>query len=148
MNDSALQLAKQAILVPTGLQESSIYRVMDQLLNGAVDNGDIYFQSSHYESWVLEDSIIKEGSHNIEQGAGVRALSGEKTGFAYSDKIDLTELLSAVSNVQAIARQGQTAKVALPSHSIYPQLYAPINPLNSMVLATGISAMEASANSP
>jgi TldD protein len=132
MDNSALHLAKQAILVPTGLQESSINRVMDQLLNGTVDNGDIYFQSSHYESWVLEDGIIKEGSHNIEQGAGVRALSGEKTGFAYSDKIDLTELLSAVSNVQAIARQGQAAKVALPSHGTYPQLYAPINPLNSL----------------
>lgn len=132
MDNSALHLAKQAILVPTGLQESSINRVMDQLLNGAVDNGDIYFQSSHYESWVLEDGIIKEGSHNIEQGAGVRALSGEKTGFAYSDKINLTELLSAVSNVQAIARQGQTAKVTLPSHGTYPQLYAPINPLNSL----------------
>jgi TldD protein len=51
--------------------------------------------------------------------------------IAYSDKIDLTELLSAVSNVQAIARQGQAAKVALPSHGTYPQLYAPINPLNS-----------------
>jgi TldD protein len=132
MDNSALHLAKQAILVPTGLQESSINRVMDQLLNGTVDNGDIYFQSSHYESWVLEDGIIKKGSHNIEQGAGVRALSGEKTGFAYSDKIDLTELLSAVSNVQAIARQGQAAKVALPSHGTYPQLYAPINPLNSL----------------
>ncbi|HIG64891.1 MAG TPA: metalloprotease TldD [Methyloprofundus sp.] len=132
MDNSVLQLAKQAILVPTGLQESNIHRVMDQLLNGSVDNGDIYFQSSHYESWVLEDGIIKEGSHNIEQGAGVRALSGEKTGFAYSDKIDLTELLSAVSNVQAIARQGQAATIALPSHGTYPQLYAPINPLNSL----------------
>lgn len=132
MSDSTLQLAKQAILVPTGLQEVNIHHVMDQLFNGAIDNGDIYFQSSHYESWVLEDGIIKEGSHNIEQGAGVRALSGEKTGFAYSDKIDLTELLSAVKNVQAIARQGQTAKIALPSHASYPQLYAPINPLNSL----------------
>ncbi|MBT3813667.1 MAG: metalloprotease TldD [Gammaproteobacteria bacterium] len=132
MDNSVLQLAKQAILVPTGLQESNIHRIMDQLLNGSVDNGDIYFQSSHYESWVLEDGIIKEGSHNIEQGAGVRALSGEKTGFAYSDKIDLTELLSAVSNVQAIARQGQAATIALPSHGTYPQLYAPINPLNSL----------------
>jgi len=132
MPNSALQLAKQAILVPTGLQESHIYRVMDQLLNGAVDSGDIYFQSSHYESWVLEDGIIKEGNHNIEQGAGVRALSGEKTGFAYSDKIDLAELLAAVNNVQAIARQGQTANVPMPSHKMFPQLYTPNNPLNSL----------------
>ncbi len=132
MPNSALQLAKQAILVPTGIQESHIYRVMDQLLNGAIDSGDIYFQSSHYESWVLEDGIIKEGSHNIEQGAGVRALSGEKTGFAYSDKIDLNELLAAVNNVQAIARQGQTANVPMPSHKMFPQLYTPNNPLNSL----------------
>ena len=132
MDNSILQLAKQAILVPTGLQEREIFQVMDQLLNGSVDNGDIYFQSSHYESWVLEDGIIKEGSHNIEQGAGVRALSGEKTGFAYSDKIDLSELLTAVNNVQAIARQGQAVKIALPSSTTYPQLYAPINPLSSL----------------
>lgn len=131
MNNSILQTAKQAILVPTGLQEKEIFQVMDQLLNGSVDGGDIYFQSSHYESWVLEDGIIKEGSHNIEQGAGVRALSGEKTGFAYSDKINLAELLSAVNNVQAIARQGQTATIAMPASNNYPQLYAPINPLSS-----------------
>ncbi|TXL13802.1 metalloprotease TldD [Methylococcaceae bacterium HT4] len=132
MDNSAFQLAKQAILVPSDLQESDIHRVMDQLLNGSVDNGDIYFQSSHYESWELEDGIIKEGSHNIEQGAGVRALSGEKTGFAYSDKIDLPVLLSAVKNVQAIARQGQTAKTSLPGRTPYPALYAPINPLSSL----------------
>ncbi len=132
MTDNILQLAKQAILVPTGLQENDIYRVMEQLTSGPVDDGDIYFQSSHYESWVLEDGIIKEGNHNIEQGAGVRALSGEKTGFAYSDKIELSELLTAAKNVKAIARQGQDAKVALPTTKAYPQLYATVNPLNSL----------------
>lgn len=132
MSNSALYMAKQAILAPTGLQESNLYQVMDQLLNGAVDSGDIYLQSSHYESWILEDGIIKEGSHNREQGVGIRALSGEKTGFAYSDKIDLAGLLVAVNNVRAIARQGQTAKVALPTYNTYPQLYTPVNPLNSL----------------
>ncbi len=132
MTDKLLQLAQQAILVPTGLQEHDIYRVMEQLTAGAVDDGDIYFQSSHYESWVLEDGIIKEGQHSIEQGAGVRALSGEKTGFAYSDKIELDELLTAAKNVRAIARQGQNVKVALPTSKTYPQLYAAANPLNSL----------------
>lgn len=88
MTDNILQLAKQAILVPTGLQENDIYRVMEQLTSGAVDDGDIYFQSSHYESWVLEDGIIKEGSHNIEQGAGVRALSGEKPALLTATKLN------------------------------------------------------------
>ncbi len=132
MDNKALQLVKQAILAPTGLQENDIHRTMDQLISGAIDDGDIYFQSSHYESWVLEDGIIKEGSHNIEQGAGVRALSGEKTGFAYSDKIEVAELLAATKNVKAIARQGQSAKIALPSKITYPQLYNPVNPLSSL----------------
>ncbi len=132
MDNNALQLASQAILVPANIQASDIYRVMDQLMSGPVDDADIYFQSSHYESWILEDGIIKEGSHNIEQGAGVRALSGEKTGFAYSDKIEISELLAATKNVKAIARQGQNATVALPSLSSYPQLYTPVNPLNSL----------------
>ena len=132
MDNQALQLVKQAILAPTGLQENDIHRTMDQLISGAIDDGDIYFQSSHYESWVLEDGIIKEASHNIEQGAGVRALSGEKTGFAYSDKIEVAELLAATKNVKAIARQGQSAKIALPSKITYPQLYKPVNPLSSL----------------
>lgn len=128
-----LQLAKQALLLPTGLQESDIHRVMDQLMTGAVDGGDIYFQASHFESWVLEDGIIKEGSHSIEQGAGVRALSGEKTGFAYSDKIELDVLLNAAKNVRAIARQGQNRKLAVASSGKPAvQLYAPLNPLRSL----------------
>jgi len=133
MDNTILQLAKQAILVPTGLQENDIHNVMEQLISGPVDDGDIYIQSSHYESWVLEDGIVKEASHNIEQGAGVRALSGEKTGLAYSDKIELTELLRAAKNVKAIARQGQQAQVAMsPVTGTYKQLYAPLNPLRSL----------------
>lgn len=132
MDNTLIQLAKQAILVPAGIQESDIYRVMDQLVSGSVDDGDIYFQSSHYESWVLEDGIIKEGSHNIEQGAGVRALSGEKTGLAYSDKIEIAELISATKNVKAIARQGQSATVAQSATTPYPHLYKPLNPLKSL----------------
>ncbi|SHE21876.1 metalloprotease TldD [methanotrophic endosymbiont of Bathymodiolus puteoserpentis (Logatchev)] len=133
MDNTVLQLAKQAILVPTGLQENDIHRVLDQLISGAVDDGDIYIQSSHYESWVLEDGIVKEANHNIEQGAGVRALSGEKTGLAYSDKIELAELLTAAKNVLAIARQGQNAKVAMtPKTGVIKQLYAPLNPLRSL----------------
>jgi len=131
--NTRIQLAKQALLVPTGLQEADIHRVMDELVTGAVDDGDIYFQASHFESWVLEDGIIKEGSHSIEQGAGIRALSGEKTGFAYSDKIQLDVLLAAAKNVRAIARQGQNAKVAIKANAQkYPQLYEPLNPLKSL----------------
>ena len=72
-----------------------------------MESGDLYFQSTRYESWVLEDGIVKEGTHSIEQGAGVRAISGDKTGFAYSDEILLPALLQASSAARAIAGHGR-----------------------------------------
>jgi Predicted Zn-dependent proteases and their inactivated homologs len=73
-----LNFARQAILTPTGIQDGDIEKIMSRLLSSSVDAADIYFQSSHSESWVMEAGIIKEGSHSIEQGAGVRAVAGEK----------------------------------------------------------------------
>jgi TldD protein len=129
-----LNLTKQAILAPAGLQEHHIEKIFNQLLSSPVDIADIYFQSSHSESWVLESGIIKEGSHSIEQGAGVRVVSGEKTGFAYSDRLELPVLLEAANNVKAIVRQGQNAQVGLISKNATPltHYYAPLNPLKSL----------------
>ncbi|MDD5632020.1 MAG: metalloprotease TldD [Methylococcales bacterium] len=127
-----LNLARQAILIPAGIQDGDIEKIMSRLLSSPVDAADIYFQSSHSESWVMEGGIIKEGSHNIEQGAGVRAVSGEKTGFAYSDRIELAVLLEAANNVKAIVRQGQDAKVSLMKTSGWPQYYPLANSLKSL----------------
>ncbi|MDD4906148.1 MAG: metalloprotease TldD [Methylobacter tundripaludum] len=131
-----LNLARQAILMPAGIQDGDIEKIMNRLLSSPVDAADIYFQSSHFESWVMEGGIIKEGSHNIEQGAGVRAVFGEKTGFAYSDRIELPVLLEAANNVKAIVRQGQDAD---PSHckvttkaAAWTNYYATQNPLKSL----------------
>jgi TldD protein len=127
-----LAQARQTILAPTGMQDSDIQKIMSQLLSVPVDAADIYFQTSHSESWVMEGGIIKEGSHNIEQGAGVRAVAGEKTGFAYSDRIELPVLLEAANNVKAIVRLGQEAQVGLPKTSNWPRYYAMANPLRSL----------------
>ena len=127
-----LNLARQAILMPAGIQDGDIEKIMSRLLSSPVDAADIYFQSSHSESWVMEGGIIKEGSHNIEQGAGVRAVSGEKTGFAYSDRIELPVLLEAANNVKAIVRQGQDAQVGLVKAANWPQYYPVANPLKSL----------------
>ena len=127
-----LNLARQAILTPAGIQDSDIEKIMSRLLSSPVDAADIYFQSSHSESWVIEGGIIKEGSHNIEQGAGVRAVSGEKTGFAYSDRIELPVLLEAANNVKAIVRQGQDARVGLVQAANRQQYYPYANPLKSL----------------
>jgi Predicted Zn-dependent proteases and their inactivated homologs len=131
-----LNLARQAILMPSGIQDDDIEKIMSRLLSSPVDAADIYFQSRHFESWVMEGGIIKEGSHNIEQGAGVRAVFGEKTGFAYSDRIELPVLLEAANNVKAIVRQGQNAdpiqcKVSIKADD-WPKYYSTLNPLKSL----------------
>ena len=129
-----LNQTKQAILAPANLQDRDIEKIIGQLLSSSADIADIYFQSSHAESWVMEGGIIKDGSHSIEQGAGVRAIAGEKTGFAYSDRLELPVLLEAVSNVKAIVRRGQNAQVNMLSNTTpsIAHYYAPLNPLKSL----------------
>lgn len=132
MSNEPLAIAQQSILSPAGLSENEIQRLLKQLNHPAIDAADIYFQSTRYESWMLEDSIIKEGSHSIDRGAGVRAISGEKTGFAYSDEIDLGALLEAAKNARAIARGNQQGTLQVSSPGRIANFYAPIDPLESI----------------
>ncbi|MGR9085947.1 MAG: metalloprotease TldD [Gammaproteobacteria bacterium] len=127
-----LQLARQTILLPAGLQDHDIEAVMGRLLTARLDAADIYFQCSHAESWVLEGGIIKEGGHSIAQGAGVRAVAGDKTGFAYSDRIELPTLVEAADSVKAIVRQAQNARVGLVAPAGRKQYYPVMNPLKSL----------------
>jgi TldD protein len=127
-----ITLAKQAILRPSGITESEIDTIMSRLLSSRADAADIYFQSTRAESWVMEGGIIKEGSHNIAQGAGVRAVSGDKTGFAYSDRIELPVLLEAANNVKAIVRQAQNASMGLALPPNWPSYYPPLGPIKSL----------------
>ena len=127
-----LDQVKQSILTTHGLQTQDVDKIIANLLSTPVDVADIYFQSSHFESWSLEGGIVKEGNHSIERGAGVRVVSGDKTGFAYSDRLELPILLEAANNVKAIVRQGQQAQTQIKSHANWPQLYQAANPLNSL----------------
>ncbi len=90
MSSSILDLAKQQLLEPSGLTESNLEKVFAHL-KGA-DLADLYFQSNRFESWVLEEGIIKNGSYSIDQGVGVRSISGEKTGSAYTDELILPSI--------------------------------------------------------
>ncbi|MET0095052.1 MAG: metalloprotease TldD [Sedimenticola sp.] len=107
-------------------------QAMDQLLANQVDAADLYFQTGRLESWVLEEGIIREGSYNIEQGVGVRAISGEKTGFAYSDEIELPALLEASRTARAIARSGQQGQIRITQQPTRQRLYEPISPLDTL----------------
>jgi len=123
---SVLALAEQRLLAPGGLASTDLDRVFGQLAGPSIDAADLYFQHSRSESWMLEDGIVKEGNHSIEQGVGVRAMSGEKTGFAYSDEIVLPELLTAAKSARAIAQSGNDrvahALTARNAQSLYPAI--------------------------
>jgi len=95
-----IQIARDTILAPVGLGENDLDRMLGELTGNAIDAADLYFQSSRLESWVLEDGIIKEGSYSIEQGAGIRVISGDKTGFAYSDELQLPILLERAGSIE------------------------------------------------
>ncbi len=130
--NSPIQIARDLILAPSGMGEVELGNVLDQIMHHRIDSADLYFQSSRQESWHLEDGIVKEGSHNIEQGVGVRAVSGEKTGFAYSDEILLPALTQAAKTARAIARNGQNGSVkswaGKPGHA----LYVPLDPVATL----------------
>ena len=99
------------MLEPAGLDERNLNRTLGSMMQGGVDYADLYFQVSRHESWTLEDGIIREGSFSNDQGVGVRATSGEKTGFAYSDELIMPALEQAAGAARAIARQGQDKSV-------------------------------------
>jgi TldD protein len=129
---SNIELARSALLAPSGLGDKELEKTLDSLMHHSVDYADLYFQATRHESWVLEDGIVKEGSHNIEQGVGVRAVSGEKSGFAYSDEIVLPALTQAAQSARAIARSGQNNQVKAWQPANAHQLYLPSDPLDSM----------------
>ncbi|EGU56783.1 TldD protein [Vibrio nigripulchritudo ATCC 27043] len=123
---------EQELLAPTGLTEQDLTETLGIIASRDIDYADLYFQSSWHESLVLEDSIIKDGSFNIDRGVGVRAITGEKTGFAYSDQIDLTGLKQSAIAARGIAGQGQNGQVKAFSRNQAPEIYQSTNPLESL----------------
>ncbi|MEZ8989148.1 metalloprotease TldD [Vibrio breoganii] len=127
-----IEQVEQELLAPTGLTEQDVNNTLSMIATRDIDYADVYFQSSWHETLVLEDSIIKDGSFNIDRGVGVRAVSGEKTGFAYSDQIQTDSLKQSAIAARGIAKQGQTAKVQAFSRHHSNQHYSGVNPLQSL----------------
>ncbi|MEH6388674.1 MAG: metalloprotease TldD [Pseudomonas profundi] len=131
------------LLVPAELSPDLIAGVLGQLVSApGVDAADLYFQHQVSESWVLEDGIVKDGSFNVDQGVGVRAQSGEKTGFAYSNDIRLPALSQAVSAARSIARAGQAGGVQAWKRDTSQALYPSANPLEVMAQGDKVSFLQ------
>ncbi len=120
------------LLTAHDLDEQDLFSVLTQLADRHIDYGDLYFQSSFHEAWVLEDKIIKNGSYNIDQGVGIRAVSGEKTGFAYADQISLTALQQSASAARSIVREQGNGQVQSLHRVNNTALYAALDPLRAM----------------
>lgn len=131
-----LKIAQHHLLSPADLDAQKLERVLDHLLISGVDDADIYLQSSQSESWVLEDGIIKEGSYGHDQGAGLRAVSGEKTGLAYCDTLDFKLFMEAAGNARSIVKGGASGRTPVKpntfKHHYEHPLYLPDSPLSGM----------------
>lgn len=140
----SLATAKSLLLDPWGLTEADLARALGEIFTHRVDYADLYFQYTRSEGWSLEEGIVKTGSFSIGQGVGVRAVSGEKTAFAYSDSLSVDALLSAANTVRGIARRG-AGRVKVSAH--VPQddsrsLYADIDPLATLSAAEKVALLE------
>ena len=128
----ALQSVFGRVLEPAGLTERQLGKTLGGVMQGGVDYADLYFQVSRQESWSLEDGILREGSFSLEQGVGVRANCGEKTGLAYSDELLVPALQEAAGAARAIARQGQQRAVRAWQRTAARPLYSADDPTTSV----------------
>ncbi len=137
-----LDIARQQLLAPAGLAERDLERILGQLLAPTVDYADIYMESTRAESWTLEDGIVRSGSYRISQGAGLRAVSGEKTGFAYTDEILLPALSHSAQAARAIASHGQQGSLQAWRRGQPLSLYRPEDPLLSLDDSAKVSLLQ------
>ncbi len=141
---SLLTQAQKTLLTPYGLDVTALDKIFKTIMRHDVDYADLYFQYSRSEAWSLEEGIVKSGSFNIDEGVGVRAVSGEKTAFAYSDDIGMVALDDAAKAVRAISASGQQrrAKALKAGHQKAHSLYLPNDPLLSLEAAAKVSLLE------
>ncbi len=129
-----IKLARESLLSPAGLTDNDLEKILSTILGHKVDRADLYFQGTTVESWVLEDGIIKDANYSVDHGVGVRAISGDKAGFAYSDDILLEALQQSAVAARTIALKGGSSKVKITTENKLGlhDLYVPDNPIQSL----------------
>src|SRR6202789_370187 len=143
--DALFHTANSFLLAPNDLEAGKLAGVFGNMLTHRLDYADLYFQYSRNEGWSLEEGIVKSGSFSIDQGVGVRAVSGEKTAFAYSDDISAASLMDAARTVRAIAAAGQSRRVKLqtkPKISASRLLYGTGDPIATLDSTQKVALLE------
>ncbi|MGC3983935.1 MAG: metalloprotease TldD [Pseudorhodoferax sp.] len=136
--------AQQLLLDPFGLTPAHLQRALAEIQAHKVDDADLYFQYTRSEGWSLEEGIVKTGSFSIDQGVGVRAVSGEKTAFAYSDDISEASLLDAARTVRAISSAAQNKRARLPAQKVAGSrsLYQGLDPIATLDSTAKVQLLE------
>ncbi|MSP86713.1 MAG: metalloprotease TldD [Methylotenera sp.] len=134
--------ATEALLAPANLDVTTLQNVLGDMMSHKIDYADLYFQYSRSESWGLEEGQVKSGNFSIDQGVGVRAVSGEKTAFAYSDDITLSALQEAAKATKAIASLGGEQSTGAISKRHAAQLYLPQDPIASLSAEAKVKLLE------
>ncbi|WP_342129994.1 metalloprotease TldD [Hydrogenophaga sp. OTU3427] len=136
--------AQSLLLDPFGLDESHLRKALGEIMSHGVDDADLYFQYTRSEGWSLEEGIVKTGSFSIDQGVGVRAVSGEKTAFAYSDDLSWAALQDAAHTVRTISSHGQNKKAKVGARKVAKarSLYAPTDPIASLNSTEKVALLE------
>ncbi|MEQ1667395.1 MAG: metallopeptidase TldD-related protein, partial [Sulfuriferula sp.] len=140
--DTLFQTAHETLFVPNNMEIGKLDSIFGRLMGHHLDYADLYFQYTRSEGWSLEEGQVKSGSFNIEQGVGVRAVSGEKTAFAYSDDISNAALIAASDATRAIAKIGRSPKHHAIAHKNDRVLYQPLDPLTSLKDADKVALLE------
>jgi len=141
-----VQLATDLLLDPGEISRAVIENTLHHIMGREMDYADLYFQQSHHEFWSLEDSVVRDGSYDIDSGVGVRAIHGEKTGFAYSDEISNRALMQAAESARIISRSGNSGKTKIPSGVVGDSknlsLYLSSNPMLSVTAEEKVELLQ------
>ncbi|MDT8310485.1 MAG: metalloprotease TldD [Methylophaga sp.] len=143
MTASNFDVLEAELLQPAELQLTDLQQALSVTMLPGVDYADLYFQRSRSENWLLEEGIIKDGGFHLDQGVGVRACSGEKTGFAYSDVLNKSALLNACQAARAVVKSGQQGQLKMPSSVSAPAFYQNIDPISAMTAEAKLELLRA-----
>ena len=141
MSEAVIESARERLWVPAGIEQRDVDGLVGRLMGRDVDLGELFFQSQKHESWALEDGIVKDGAFSVDRGVGVRAVAGEKTGFAYAEDIMLPSLKAATEAARSIARQGRHGRLPTPFRQNAPARYGAEDPISSMDDAAKVAVL-------
>lgn len=143
MMTNLLELAQKKLLAPTDLDAKKLTQLLKTTLGPGINWSDIFFQASQSESWTLEDGIVKQGTFTIDQGAGIRAICGDKTGLAYVDDLRFATLREAAQTARGISRQGQSGVLKVRSQTKAHKFYSIKNPITEFSESKKIALLQA-----